>query len=62
MITQDAIAVALCALAFAWLARRLLAANVPPASRPDVTAAALVRRTRERRAEKPSAGDHCAGG
>lgn len=55
---------AICGLAFAWLVRRLLADHAPASSRPDVTRAALLRRTNRRKKELgdeklPGAGGSC---
>ena len=49
MIGQDLAAIAVCALAFLWLVRRLLARGPQEKKGPLVSRAALLRRTAEQR-------------
>lgn len=54
MTTQDYAALAICGISAAWLLHRLVLRYLPAAKKPDVTAASLIRRTRERRAAQPT--------
>jgi hypothetical protein len=58
---QDVAALVVCAIALLWLVRRLFLSYGPPSRRPDVTPRALVKRTRERKADatpRPPRGCH----
>jgi hypothetical protein len=55
---QDVVALLVCVLSLAWLGRRLLLSYGPPAKRPDVTRASLLKKTR---AHRKGGGDgHCS--
>lgn len=54
MTTQDVAALVVCAVAALWLVRRLFLSYGPPSKRPDVTARSLVKRTRQKQAERAS--------
>ncbi|EYF01126.1 hypothetical protein [Chondromyces apiculatus] len=56
---QDVTSLVICAGALGWLVRRLLVTHGPPASKPDVTRASLVRKARAQKKQRARGDGAC---
>ncbi|AKT43257.1 hypothetical protein [Chondromyces crocatus] len=56
---QDGVALAVCAVALGWLVLRLIVLQGPPAAKPDVTRAALVKKARALKKQQGKSSGSC---